>query len=169
MLPPCLEKCILSSHRKASGSFLSLSSSTIATFRSMQLLRSPEEKAASRNRWGTKQTYLISLMLSSLHIISCSSAMLFTPDLHLPWDVQNAREGRKKNRNQTKTKKPYNRHNVVSPSSHMGSEPVQQTLVGAMGLGVQVPIAAWAHRLQNDYNTHKAEQSSPALLPATTF
>lgn len=66
-------------------------------------------------------------------------------------------------------KKPYNRHNVVTPSSHMGSEPVRQTLVGAVGLGVQVPIAAQAEMLQNDYSTHKAEQSSPALLPATTF
>lgn len=70
--------------------------------------------------------------------------------------------------NQNK-KTPYNRHNVVTPSSHMGSEPVQQALVGAVGLGVQVPIAARAEMLQSDYNTHKAEQSSPALLPATTF
>lgn len=51
----------------------------------------------------------------------------------------------------------------------MGSEPVRQALVGAVGLGVQVPIAARAEMLQSDYNTHKAEQSSPALLPATTF
>lgn len=77
--------------------------------------------------------------------------------------------GKKSKPKPNQNKKPYNRHNVVTPSSHMGSEPVRQTLVGAVGLRVQVPIAAQAEMLQSDYNTHKAEQISPALLPATTF
>lgn len=93
----------------------------------------------------------------------------FTPPVKREKYQGKKKKTKPKNETKPKQKKSYNRHNVVTPSSHMGSEPVRQTLVGAVGLRVQVPIAAQAERLQNDYNTHKAEQSSPALLPETTF